>query len=51
MAEGVFYKTDGHGNIQLLNKETTWRKTWSIILPGNFGDNEYTDLLFYDRNP
>ncbi|MBC1198282.1 hypothetical protein H0901_24415, partial [Microcystis aeruginosa BLCCF158] len=25
-------------------------KTWKLIVPGNFGGNNYTDLLFYDPN-
>jgi len=25
------------------------RRTWDIIVPGNFGGDEHTDLLFYDR--
>ena len=46
--EGEFYTTDGNGNIALLKKHTDWRKTWQLIVPGNFGGNDYTDLLFYD---
>ena len=48
MAEGEFYKTDGKGNIQFLKKHTGWRGSWSIIVPGNFGGNKFTGLLFYD---
>ena len=46
--QGEFYTTDGSGNIALLKKHTDWRKTWQLIVPGNFGGNGYTDLLFYD---
>ncbi|MDX5418012.1 MAG: fibronectin type III domain-containing protein, partial [Hymenobacteraceae bacterium] len=27
---------------------TNWRRSWAQIVPGNFGGNGYTDLLFYD---
>ncbi len=31
-----------------MKKHTGWRKTWKEIVPGTFGGNTYTDLLFYD---
>jgi hypothetical protein len=46
--QGEFYTTDGSGNISLLKKYTGWRQSWTLIVPGNFGGNSYTDLLFYD---
>jgi hypothetical protein len=46
--EGEFYTTDGHGNIQLLKKYTGFRKSWSIILPVEYGNGGATGLLFYD---
>ncbi len=46
--EGAFYATDGNGNIQLLKLQSGWRHTWSIIVPGDFGGDGHTDLLFYD---
>ena len=27
-----------------------WRDSWYTIVPGDFGGNGRTDLLFYDRN-
>ena len=45
---GAFYSTDGQGGISLLRRYTSWRKGWSLIVPGNFGGNGYTDLLFYE---
>lgn len=36
--------------IQVDNDSEFMRKTWDIIVPGNFGSNSgNTDLLFYDR--
>lgn len=46
--EGEFYTTDGSGNIGFLSGSDGWRRTWSIIVPGNFNGDGYTDLLFYD---
>ncbi len=43
-----FYTTDGNGNISLLTKDAGFRKTWQLIIPGNFSGNTFTDLLFYD---
>ncbi|NJM75747.1 MAG: matrilysin family metalloendoprotease [Acaryochloridaceae cyanobacterium RU_4_10] len=45
---GEFYTTDGGGNISLIANYRNWRKTWQLIVPGNFGGNGATDLLFYD---
>ena len=47
-ARGECYTTDGSGNISLLNAHTGWRKSWGLIIPGNFGGSSHTDLLFYD---
>jgi hypothetical protein len=48
--QGEFYTTDGIGGIKLLKKHDGWRRTWSIIVPGNFDNDAHTDLLFYDRS-
>jgi len=46
---GEFYHTDGHGNLAgQFALYDDWRATWSLIIPGKFSDNAYTDLLFYD---
>jgi hypothetical protein len=45
---GEFYTTDTQANIALLNSETGWRGSWSIITPGHFALNQTADLLFYD---
>jgi hypothetical protein len=45
---GEFYSTDGQGGISLLRQYTTWRRDWSLIVPGNFGGSDYTGLLFYE---
>jgi len=46
--QGEFYTTDGSGNIGFLKAHSGWRRTWSMIVPGNFNGDSYTDLLFYD---
>jgi hypothetical protein len=46
--QGEFYTTNGSGNIALLKTHVNWRKTWNLIVPGNFRGNGCTDLLFYD---
>ena len=46
--EGELYTTDGRGGITRLSRYNNWRKTWSMIIPGNFGGSGgYTDLLFW----
>ena len=29
---------------------TNWRTSWDLIIPGDFGGDGHTDLLFYDRS-
>jgi hypothetical protein len=48
---GAFYTTDGQGGMHLLREHTGWQSSgrpWTHIIPGNFGGNGFTDLLFYD---
>ena len=45
-----FYTTDGSGSIIRLSGYGNWRDSWYTIVPGDFGGNGRTDLLFYDRN-
>jgi hypothetical protein len=45
-----FYATDGSGGIARLRGHSNWRDSWHSIVPGNFGGDGHTDLLFYDRN-
>ena len=45
---GEFYATNGQGGISQLAIHTNWRSSWTQIIPGNFGGNGFTDLLFYD---
>ncbi len=47
--QGEFYTTDGSGGLQPLRNHSGWRTTWNAIIPGNFGGDGRTDLLFYDR--
>jgi hypothetical protein len=44
-----FYSTNGAGNISRLRGHSNWRGSWSLIVPGQFGGDGHTDLLFYDR--
>ena len=44
---GEFYYV-GEGGITLAQRYPYWRRTWNIIVPGNFGGDSITDLLFYD---
>jgi len=48
--EAEFYIFHGSGDMQLIKKSDNWRHTWDKIIPGNFGGDSRTDLLFYDRN-
>jgi hypothetical protein len=45
---GEFYRSDGQGHITLLRRNTGWRSTWRMIVPGHFSGGPYTNLLFYD---
>ena len=48
--EAEFYSTSGNGDIRRIGKTLKgWRKTWDMIIPGDFGGNGYSDLLLYDR--
>jgi hypothetical protein len=44
-----FHTTDGSGGMTLLEGYTDWGDSLDIIVPGNFGGNSWSDLLFYDR--
>ena len=47
----AFYANDGNASMKLLKAvgDNGWKKTWSKIIPGNFGGNAYTDLMFYEQ--
>jgi len=48
--DGVFYTTNGAGEVALLKQYTGWRNTWTQIVPGDFGlpHSPGSALLFYD---
>jgi hypothetical protein len=46
---GLFISSDGNGNIPPLKQHKDWDLDWSQIVPGNFGGDSHTDLLFYKR--
>jgi hypothetical protein len=48
--EGLFVSTDGSGNIPIIKQYTDWDRDWNLIIPGNFGGDGHTDLLFYKRS-
>ena len=47
---GLFVSTDGTGNISTLKQHVDWDKEWDRIVPGNFGGDNHTDLLFYKQS-
>lgn len=47
---GEFYTNIGRGRLTFLRADSTWRQSWSHIIPGNFGGGGFTDLLFYDAS-
>lgn len=47
---GLFVSTDGSGNIPTLKPHKDWDLDWDLIVPGNFGGDNHTDLLFYKRS-
>jgi len=48
--ETTMYRADLLGNTREMKKSYDgWRTSWAAIVPGNFGNQRKTDLLFYDR--
>jgi hypothetical protein len=47
-AEAEFYTTDGRGGMHLLRLSEGLRRTWDMIVPGDFGGGR-TGLFFYDK--
>ncbi len=48
--DAEFYLSDGSGGLKTIRRiKGGWRKTWTHIIPGNFGGGSITDLLFYER--
>src|SRR5215831_1742205 len=46
---GAFYTTDGQGGIDLLRTHIGWQSSgvpWTHIIPGDFSEGRFTDLLF-----
>lgn len=40
----------GTGEIEQLASYSGWRTSWDLIIPGQFGGDDHTDLLFYNRS-
>ncbi|MEQ9036103.1 hypothetical protein, partial [Gracilimonas sp.] len=45
-----FYRVNDNGSMHLIRKDSGWRKTWDMIIPGDFNGDGKTNLLFYDRH-
>src|SRR5262245_32813756 len=51
---GQFHISDGYLNVLRLKEYSTFNDSWTMIIPGNFGDfvpgttDNWTDLFFYD---
>jgi hypothetical protein len=43
------YRATPDSGLEPLRFAGDWRRSWSQIIPGRFGGNTGTDLLFYDR--
>jgi hypothetical protein len=48
VGEGEFYTTNGRGGIGRTRLHVGWRRGWTRIVPGSFGGDGFTDLLFYE---
>jgi WD40 repeat protein len=45
-----FFACGENGSLRSFKRITAWRKSWTSIIPGNFGGGGgLTDLLFYDQ--
>ena len=44
-----FMRPTASANLALLQSHEGWRQSWDMIVPGDFGGDGNTDLLFYDR--
>ena len=45
---GQIYTNDGTGEITHLKSMRNLNPEWTVILPGNFNNDPYTDFFFYD---
>ena len=43
------YAISNNSSMRLLASGTGWRKTWDMIIPGEFTGKDKNNLLFYDR--
>ena len=47
--EVEFYVSNGNGTIsQIGSTRVGWRRTWGLMIPGDFDGNALTDMLLYD---
>ncbi len=49
--EGEFYNIQLNDPVfRFLHRSTRYRRSWTLIVPGEWGGDEFTDLLFYDAS-
>lgn len=49
--EGEFYNIQlNDPEFRFLYRSTRYRRTWSLIVPGEWNGEEFTALLFYDAS-
>ncbi|MGL4502332.1 MAG: peptidoglycan DD-metalloendopeptidase family protein, partial [Planktothrix sp.] len=48
--ENEFYRVNDNGSMTRISQGSGWRKTWDMIIPGNFNGDGKSNLLFYDRD-
>lgn len=44
-----FQSTNCKGGLNTIKSFNEWRKTWDLIVPGDFDNDNLTDLFLYDR--
>jgi hypothetical protein len=48
--DNEFYRVNDNGSMTRISQGSGWRKTWDMIIPGNFNGDGKSNLLFYDRD-
>jgi len=45
----LFLSTSNNGDLSTIKDFTKWRKTWDIMVSGDFDNDNLTDVLLYDK--